>query len=319
MNKTGYALGWGLLVVAPLIWGGMFPVAKVVLPSVDPFTTTAIRYGLGALMFLVILVLLEGRAALNFEGRIWRLLAYGTVGFAGFNMLAYSGLIYSRPEHAAVIMAMMPMITVLISWIRSGQRPATFTLLAVGIAFLGVFLVVTNGNPELALANGEVSGDLLLLTAAVCWVTYTLGAAAFPTWSALRYTSLSCILGTISILAITTGLALDGDIHLPTLSVVAGFGWEFVYLVVLGAVVAVLSWNTGIRTVGAVNGVLFINLVPVTAFLIGVAQGHDFSLDELTGALLVIGALVVNNLYIRRQLRLTVQPLTAELMGEEHK
>jgi drug/metabolite transporter (DMT)-like permease len=317
MNKTGYVMGWGLLVLAPLIWGGMFPVAKVVLPSVDPFTTTAIRYGLGALMFLVILVMLEGRAALNFEGRLWRLLAYGTVGFAGFNMLAYLGLTHSRPEHAAVIMAMMPMITVLISWIRSGQRPAAFTLFTVGVAFLGVFLVVTNGNPERALQNGEASGDLLLLAAAVCWVTYTLGASAFPSWSALRYTSLSCILGTLSILVITAGLALQGAIQLPSLSVLAGFSWEFTYLVVLGAVVAVLSWNTGIRIVGPINGVLFINLVPVTAFLIGVAQGHNFSLDELTGALLVIGALVANNLYSRHQLKSKEQPYLAKPVCEE--
>jgi drug/metabolite transporter (DMT)-like permease len=317
MNKTGYVMGWGLLVLAPLIWGGMFPVAKVVLPSVDPFTTTAIRFGLGALMFLVILVMLEGRAALNFEGRIWRLLVYGTVGFAGFNMLAYSGLSHSRPEHAAVIMAMMPMITVLISWIRTRQRPAVFTLFTVGVAFLGVFLVVTNGNPERAFENGEVFGDLLLLSAAVCWVAYTLGAGAFPSWSALRYTSLSCILGTLSILAITAGLALHGDIQLPSVSVLAGFGWEFAYLVVLGAVVAVLSWNTGIRIVGPINGVLFINLVPVTAFLIGVAQGHKFSLDELTGALLVIGALVANNLYSRYQLTKPEQPLLAKPVCEE--
>jgi drug/metabolite transporter (DMT)-like permease len=317
MNKINNVMGWGLLVTAALIWGGMFPVAKAVLPKVDPFTITAIRYGVGALIFLAILAVLEGRAALRAEGRAWRLFTYGTVGFAGFNMLAYSGLAHSRPEHAAVIMALMPMITVLVSWVRSGQRPAVFTLLTVGIAFLGVFLVVTNGNPERALQRGEVAGDLLLLCAAVCWVTYTLGAGDFPSWSALRYTTLSCALGTLSILAVTAGLAMHGDIQLPTLTVVAGFAWEFGYLVVLGAVVAVLSWNAGIRAVGAINGVLFINLVPVTAFLIGVAQGHDFGRDELLGALLVIGALVANNLYSRRQLAAATCLIANEPVGEE--
>lgn len=301
MRRPGYVIGWSLLVLAPVIWGGMFPVAKAVLPSVDPFTTTAIRYGLGALLFLAILFTLEGRASLKFEGHAWRLLVYGTVGFAGFNMLAYSGLAHTQPEHASVIMATMPMITVLVSWVRTRKRPAGFTLLTVAVAFLGVFLVVTNGNPERALQNGEMSGDLLLLTAAVCWVVYTFGASAFPSWSALRFTALSCVLGTVSILTITATLAWLGDIQLPSLSVVTGLGWEFAYLVVLGAVVAVLSWNTGIRIVGPINGVLFINLVPVTAFLIGVIQGDDFSIDEITGALLVIGALVANNLYSRRQ------------------
>lgn len=301
MNKANNVMAWGLLVAAATIWGGMFAVAKAVLPSVDPFTITAIRYGLGAPIFLVILAALEGRAALHAEGRAWRLWAYGTVGFAGFNMLAYSGLAHSQPEHAAIILAMMPMMTVLIRWLRNGQRPAVFTLLSVGVAFLGVFLVVTNGHPEQALRNGEVTGDLLLLIASVCWVVYTLGSGDFPSWSALRYTALSCGLGTLSILVITGGLVMFGDIRLPSLSTLAGFGWEFVYLVLLGAVVAVLSWNAGIRSVGAVNGVLFINLVPVTAFVIGVVQGHEFGRDELLGALLVVGALIANNLYSRRQ------------------
>jgi drug/metabolite transporter (DMT)-like permease len=260
---------------------------------------------------------LEGRAALLAKGHGWRLFTYGTVGFAGFNLLAYAGLAHSRPEHAAVIMAMMPMITVLVSWVRSGQRPATFTLMSVAIAFIGVFLVVTNGNPERALQNGEASGDLLLLIAAVCWVTYTLGADKFPSWSALRYTALSCALGTLSILAVTGGLAIHGDIQLPTLSVVVGFSWEFSYLVVLGAVVAVLSWNAGIKAVGAINGVLFINLVPVTAFLIGLVQGHDFGHEEILGALLVTGALVANNLYSRYQLAAPPRLVARETVGEE--
>jgi drug/metabolite transporter (DMT)-like permease len=78
---------------------------------------------------------------------------------------------------------------------------------------------------------------------------------------------------------------------------------ELAYLVVIAAVLAVFSWNVGIRAVGPVNGVLFINLVPITAFAIGLAQGHVFGPAELTGAALTITALVVNNLHIRGALR----------------
>lgn len=302
MNRDMNVMGIGLLVSAAMIWGGMFQVAKFVLVHVDAVTTTAIRYGFGALILLGILALVEGRTALRFEGRTWRLLSYGTVGFAGFNILAYIGLAYSRPEHAAVIMALMPMISVLMNWWRNGHKPSAFTLYSVAVAFLGVFLVVTNGHPEQAFHNGAVVGDLLLLIAATCWVIYTLGASDFKGWSPLRYTTLSCAMGTVSILVITGVLAAIGTIHLPSATVIWGLGWEFCYLVLLGAVVAVLSWNTGIKAVGPVNGVLFINLVPVTAFLIGIAQGHDFGIYEVLGALLVISSLVANNFYMRRQL-----------------
>ena len=47
------------------------------------------------------------------------------------------------------------------------------------------------------------------------------------------------------------------------------------------------------------NGVLFINLVPITAFAIGIAQGHRFGAREIAGVALVIGALIVNNVATR--------------------
>jgi drug/metabolite transporter (DMT)-like permease len=46
--------------------------------------------------------------------------------------------------------------------------------------------------------------------------------------------------------------------------------------------------------------VLFINFVPVSAFVIGVALGHHFDMAELAGAALVILALIFNSLLSQR-------------------
>ena len=62
----------------------------------------------------------------------------------------------------------------------------------------------------------------------------------------------------------------------------------------------VLSWNAGNKLLGVVNGVLFINFVPVTVFAIRIAQGHHFQPIEFVGAALVIGALIANNVVVRR-------------------
>lgn len=71
------------------------------------------------------------------------------------------------------------------------------------------------------------------------------------------------------------------------------------YLIVIAAVVAVLSWNAGIKILGPLNGILFINLVPITAFSIGLVQGHELSAAEIVGAAITISALVVNNVSVR--------------------
>ncbi len=300
MTRTGMVLAVGLLLAATMSWGGMFPVAKPALALMDPYYMTLIRYGAAALVFLLILRGVEGAGALRLEGRGGTLLFLGALGFAGFNLLAFTGLAHTRPEHGAVIMALMPMITVLLTWLLKGVRPEGFTLGAVVAAFAGVLLVISGGHPAKAFGGGAAEWDLLFLAGAFCWVGYTMGAQHFPHWSPLRYTALTCTLGALVIGAITLTLTLAGSLHAPTPATVLSLHWTFAYLIVLGALVAVLSWNAGIRRLGAVNGVLFINFVPITAFTIGVLSGRSFSAAELTGAALVIAALIANNLYLRR-------------------
>jgi drug/metabolite transporter (DMT)-like permease len=67
----------------------------------------------------------------------------------------------------------------------------------------------------------------------------------------------------------------------------------------MGALVAVLAWNSAIRSMGPQNTALFINLVPVTAFAISIGGGYRPGAVELAGAGLTIAALVGGNLLAR--------------------
>ncbi len=300
-----------LLLAATLSWGGMFPVAKPAFALMDPFYMTLLRFLPAVPVFLIILVVVEGPSALRLEGRLLLLLGLATIGFAGFNLLSYGGLTHSRPEHGTVVLALMPMISVLMSWLLHGQKPDNFTLYSVLVAFLGVFLVITGGNPIAAFSGGSALWDLLFLAGAFCWVSYTMGAQCFPSWSPLRYTAITCAFGILPIGIITLALTLGGHIQLPELNTLVTLKWTLAYLVGPGAIIAVLSWNTGIRILGAINGVLFMNFVPVTAFTIGALQGNPIGTLEILGALLVIGSLIANNLYLRKQKAFTAVGSTA--------
>ncbi|MEK8089338.1 DMT family transporter [Thermithiobacillus plumbiphilus] len=301
MKSANLLKGAGLLLFAAIFWGGLFPVAKSALIALDPYILTAIRYGSTALIFLVLLVWSEGRQALRLETRGLELWLFGSIGFAGFSLFVFAGLGSTTPEHGAVILALMPMITVLFNWGLKGNRPAGFTLATVLMAFVGVFLVVTAGHPRTAFTHAGMQGDLLILMGTVSWVIYTLGAARFQVWSPLRYSALSCAMGTISILAIALAAILLGFSKLPDFATLRHVWSELLYIVVFASVLAVLSWNAGIKMLGSLNGVLFINFVPITAFALGILLGHHFGDAELLGAALTIMALVANNLYLRRK------------------
>ncbi len=293
-NHRRYA-GMLALLLAAVLWGGMFPVAKSALVTLDAFWLTLIRYGSGALLFAALLAAIEGRGMLRFESRVLSLWAYGTAGFAGFSILAFLGLSRSQPEHGAIIMALMPLLGVLVNALWRGVRPTPLNIAAIVLALGGVALVITKGHLGALLHGGEVGADLLILAGALCWVIYTLGAQDFPGWSPLRYTALSCLLAVPSIALVTLLATLAGIAHVPSPATLAGLTGELVYMILLAGIVAVLAWNMGIKTLGA-GGVLFINFVPVTALIIGWLQGHRLSAAELTGALIVMGALVLGNL-----------------------
>ena len=48
------------MLLAAVAWGGLFPVAMVILPVLDPFHMTAIRYSIAAIIFVIVLLIAEG-------------------------------------------------------------------------------------------------------------------------------------------------------------------------------------------------------------------------------------------------------------------
>jgi len=300
MNANTSVRGAALLLLAATAWGGLFSVAMVTLPVLDPFHMTAIRYGITAVLFLGLLAVAEGLRSLRLEGRGLRAAMYGTSGFAGLGLLVFVGLEHSRPEHGAIIMATQPLIAAVVAWLLRGVRPARTTLMFLGVALVGVLLVVTKGHFAGLFAGGTGLGDALMFLGAVSWVIYTLGAADFPSWSPLRYTALTCVLSLPAIFGVTAIATASGYVSTPSARDVESVGWQLAYIVGIASVLGVLSWNAGNKLLGVVNGVLFINFVPITVFAIRIAQGHHFQAIEFVGAALVIGALIANNVVVRR-------------------
>src|SRR5579864_2660083 len=127
-------------------WGGQFVVGKSALDRVNAFPLTTVRYAVAAALWLVVLAALEGRGALRLAGRGLKLFWLGTLGFAGFNLLAYTGLAHSRPQSASLIVALAPLLTALVLWRRTGRRPSRVTFAFLALALTGVVLVISAGD-----------------------------------------------------------------------------------------------------------------------------------------------------------------------------
>jgi drug/metabolite transporter (DMT)-like permease len=292
--------------IAAVSWGAMFPIAANAFDHVDPFNITAIRYISAAAIFVGILLAVEGRAAFNYEGRLLRTAWLGALGFAGFNLLAYVGLSHTEPQNAAVLITTMPLVAVLIGWYRTGERPHSVTLGLILFALVGVAVLVTNGQFS-SFSGGY--GDLLVLLAVICWVFYTTSAVETPEWSALRFTTLTAVPGAAAVVLLTAIADIAGWQTVPTGADISAVLPAILFIIIFGAVVAVLSWNTGVRRLGAINATLFITLVPITAFVIRISEGAHPSTAEFVGAGMILAALIATNVHTRK-LAAREQPVT---------
>lgn len=281
----------------------MFPVAHDAFKHIDPFYFTIFRYGAVTIILIALLLWKEGKRAFRMEGKGLQLWFFGTMAFTVYNLLIFWGedlLGQSGVMTASIMESLMPMISIVISWMIFKHRPSLFTLLCVLLSFIGAVLVITKGDLQAFLGTtGQFTPSLFIFIAVVGWVIYTMGANEFSHWSALRYSTLSCLLGTVTALFVTLGATMFGTLSVPGVNDVVAVGPHLLFMIIFPGVIALLGWNIGVNYLSPLNALLFINFVPVTTLFISIVQGNAVTVFDIVGTVLIIIALLSNNMYLR--------------------
>ncbi|MCA8098362.1 DMT family transporter [Burkholderia contaminans] len=305
---SAYGKGIAACVTATILMGVMFPVMTDALRYIDPFTFTSLRYLIAGTGFIALLRIVEGPGAFRPAGEsvllAWLL---GSIGFCGFGSFVFLGQQLAGDEGAltaSIMMATQPMMGLLLNAVVRRVAPAPVSVLFVVLSFTGVALVITRGDVIAALNEPQhYAANALIIVGALCWVVYTFGAARFTRWSALKYTTFTTWLGLTTIVAVNLLLIVTHRIAAPSLAAVHAVLPHLAYMGPVAGFGAILLWMTGNRILGPMNGVLFMDIVPITAFAVSAFMGVVPNHAQIAGAALTGAALILNNLYLRRRAR----------------
>lgn len=305
MQTNKYLKGILCCLVATVSWGVMFPVMTDALRFIDPFTFTALRYSIAVVAFSALLLLREGSSVFSLRGERWGLVwLFGSAGFAGFGFLVFLGqqmIGSSGALTASIMMATMPMLGLLVIWGLRKTRPPLFSFGFILLSFCGVVLVITSGDLNALLDEpSNYFSNVPLILGALCWVLYTVGATYFPQWSPCRYTTLTTLLGLATVFAVDIVLVFLGVIPQPTVIVALNVAPHLIYMALIAGFVGVLCWNIGNKILTPLNGVLFMDVVPITAFVLSAIIAVEPNDIQVFGACITAVALLMNNLYQRR-------------------
>lgn len=281
------------LVLATSAWSSLFFVGRDVVRVLDPLWFTTLRYGLASLILLPLLLRNRRVPWSTVLQHFNKLSVFGLLGYGVFSVLVFYGLARSEPSHGAVIMATMPLTTMLVQWLRGGQRPASTALVAAMVALIGVATVAGLLGSHQESRPSAVIGDLVTLLGTLGWVAYTRGAATVPNLSALEYTALTALASAPLMLLGAVGLSVLNILPPPDPVTLRALAPKLLYVALLPTVCAALAFNFGVRCLGPAIGTMFLNLVPLGALAISTAMGQPPSPHELVGAALVMAALAL--------------------------
>ncbi|MGE8207293.1 DMT family transporter [Heyndrickxia sp. NPDC080065] len=316
MKKSQMIVGAIACLIASMSWGAMFPVADHALEYINPFYFSTIRYGAVSIVLIILLWMKEGRKAFRLEGKGKLLVFFGTMAFTVYNLLVFLGQTLmgkSGVMVASIMEALMPMISIAILWGYKHVNPKKYMISSMIIAFVGAIFVITKGDISffLTLKQNLVSLAFILI-GVVGWVIYTMGGQTFSDWSTLRYSTLTCVFGTLVTFIITMVITMQGYVSVPSMGAISTIKYDLLFMMILPGIVALLSWNYGVKILSSINGILFINFVPITTLIIMMIQGYRITIFDVAGTLLVITALILNNIYQRREENTNQQILQEE-------
>lgn len=265
--------------------GATFNLAKYTVGYFSPSSAAAWRFGLAAVVMLVLLICTEGIKKSQLQKNGISYVVLGIIGIFGFNALFFLGLKYTSPVNGALIMGLNPLLTTIFARILLKDAITKKQAVGIFIAFLGVLLVITEGSVETIKSLSLSVGDLIIFLGNACWALYgVLGRRFIKDGTPLSTTTYTMIIGAISLLVVS--FFTPNPVSLPDIPI--GAWGAIAFMAFFTSVLGYLWWNQGIKEIGASRTSLFFNLVPVVTMIVSFAIGTPITLFQIIGAMFVI-------------------------------
>ena len=253
-----------LLLATMALWGLNLPVMKLLLPVFGTLGTPVLRLG-AACVLLSTVAWLAHRAWPRMSRRQWAaLVVCGAVMIYLNQILLVEGIQRTSATHAALIIALNPLMSSLLAAGLLGVRLTRRRLMGVALGFSGVALVILQRGD--ASSATSVMGDGLVVVSTLAWVVggVMVQRLADPTRGSLDSDTVSWAVNLVGLVMLVVHLALVGA---PLVEKPLEASWGMVALLlasgVLSTAVGALIWNRALSTLGVAHVSLYVYWVPI--------------------------------------------------------
>ncbi|KRW81650.1 hypothetical protein AQ621_03700 [Marinobacter sp. P4B1] len=280
------------LVLTPLFWAGNAVVARATVEHIPPLSMSFWRW-----VIALALILPFGLPGLWRHRQVIRqhlvtLLVLATFSVAAFNSLLYYAAMTTTATNIALINSTIPIFVALLAWLLLGERTRPVQALGIGLAIVGILIVIGRGDLRIIAQLQAQPGDLIMVAAVFSWGVFSvlLRKHVVPL-PALTFLTAQILLGTLVILPFylgdllwfSGGFELSGSTALP-----------LAFFAIFPGILAYAFWNHAVHEIGPANAAIFMYLTPVFASILAILfLGESLGLYHLFGALLILAGLLL--------------------------
>jgi drug/metabolite transporter (DMT)-like permease len=230
--------------VAAVLFGASVVAVRVAVRDIPPTTLAVFRFGQGALVLLGATALARPEFLRMNLSRLRIAALLGAIFFSLFPLSFNAGLQFTQASRGALMLATMPIWSMLLARWFIGERLVARQVIGVGVSLCGVAIVVVERGLVLEGDGRALLGDGLALTL----VSYAM------------------LIGTILLLPIAFGEGLVGEFGQldPSLTRIV------LFLGIPGGAIAFGLWTASLARLSPTQVAIYINLNPIVAATLGV-------------------------------------------------
>lgn len=284
-NKSFSAVA--ALVASGVAWGTSVPLSKVALGWLGPGWLTVVRFGLAAVVLLIITARKGSKGQLR-RSLTLPVLVSGAIGYGMSVVLQNAGLTRTSVTHASLIIGATPILVAIIValWQHAIARPVAWAGFALSLAGVGL---IAGGQGH----GASPQGDLLVLAAVTISASVTVAQGRLvQNRDPLALTAVQFLGAALASLPFAASEGLPVAAHASAMAIITTIA-----LTIAGTLVPFSLFAFGQKRVSSELAGAFLNLEPLVGAVLGiVAFGDPAGLRQLGGGTAIIAGIALSSL-----------------------
>lgn len=284
------------LILAHLIWGANFVVAKVTLQEFPTASLGFLRFAL-ATIFLIPFFIAETKKIHIKKEDLPKLVSIGILMITLNITFFFEGIKRTTAINGSVLTLVIPIISVLLGWIVLKEKIFIINLAGILLGLVGALIIV--GFPQIltgSILPDQILGNVLIIMASIVWV---LGAIIsrqmLIKYPSLIVTGIAFIVGSIT-MAFPAAQEYLQDSSWPYRVTILGF-LGLTYMTILSSISSYFLFEWGLAKVGVIKADLLQYIEPfVASFLAITILGEKITTSFLVGLIAIIGGVYLGTL-----------------------